>query len=193
MRRFLFSSLALSACAFRNYAVYAHRGKLVPAFMLSVKALAESDAKQEPPVLFGPRDPCEEYAHFDQPRQCMAYGSARGRGTKWKDEMEACHTCVFWRLAAMEDDPTFRDRSRSCDAAGDKSHKTSLLCTYRDGLFGILLKDWGMFVGVLMIAYAAFIFYKGWQEYGDIGGFCGFVFFSGAAAAASLVLHSNFN
>ena len=32
--------------------------------MLSVKALAESE--QEPPVLFGPRDPCEEYAHLDQ-------------------------------------------------------------------------------------------------------------------------------
>ena len=161
--------------------------------MLSVKALAESE--QEPPVFFGPRDPCEEYAHFDKTVQCMAYGSARGRGTKWRDEFKACHTCVFWRLAAMKDDLafTFRDRSRSCDAAGDKSHKTSLLCTHRDALFGILLKDWGMFVGVLMIAYAAFIFYKGWQEYGDIGGFCGFVFFSGAAAAASLVLHSNFN
>ena len=163
----------------------------MPAFMLSVKALAESE--QEPPVLFGPRDPCEEYAHLDQTIQCMAY--ARGRGTKWRDEFKACHTCVFWRLAAMKDDLafTFRDRSRSCDAAGDKSHKTSLLCTYRDGLFGILLKDWGMFVGVLMIAYAAFIFYKGWQEYGDIGGFCGFVLCSGGAAAASLVLHSNFN
>ena len=108
MRRFLFSSLALSVCAFRNYAVYAQAG------VLSVKALAESDAKQEPPVLFGPRDPCEEYAHFDQPRQCMAYGSARGRGTKWKDEMEACHTCVFWRLAAMEDGLTYQRSDLTC-------------------------------------------------------------------------------
>ena len=38
--------------------------------MLSVKALAESE--QEPPVLFGPRDPCEEYAHLDQTSQCTA-------------------------------------------------------------------------------------------------------------------------
>ena len=86
MRRFLFSSLALSVCAFRNYAVYAHRGKLVPAFMLSVKALAESDG--HPPVLEGPSDPCEEYAHFGQTIHCKEnYGP--GRGTNWKDEMKA--------------------------------------------------------------------------------------------------------
>ena len=125
--------------------------------MLSVKALAESDAKQEPPVLFGPRDPCEEYAHLDQTSQCMAY--ARGRGTKWRDEFKACHTCVFWRLAAMRDDLafTFRDRSRSCDAAGDK---TSLPCTCRNGLFGLLLKDWLMLFGVLIMAIAAFLFHR---------------------------------
>ena len=105
--RILFSSLALSTCAFRNYAVDAHRGNLVPVFMLSVKALAESDG--HPPILFGPRDPCEEYAHLDQTIQCMAY--ARGRGTKWRDEFKACHTCVFWRLAAMKDDLTYQRRS----------------------------------------------------------------------------------
>ena len=102
MRRFLFSSLALSVCAFRNYAVYAHRGNLVPlVFMLSVKALAESDG--HPPVLEGPSDPCEEYAHFGQTIHCKEnYGP--GRGTNWKDEMKACFDCVAWRLAKVEDD-----------------------------------------------------------------------------------------
>jgi hypothetical protein len=51
MRRFLFSSLALSVCAFRNYvhAVYAYRGNLVPlVFMLSAQALADSDGHPSP-------------------------------------------------------------------------------------------------------------------------------------------------
>ena len=51
--------------------------------------------------------------------------------------------------------PTAEPTSR--DAAGDK---TSLPCTCRNGLFGLLLKDWLMIFGVLIMAIAAFLFHR---------------------------------
>ena len=51
--------------------------------------------------------------------------------------------------------PTAEPTSR--DAAGDK---TSLPCTCRNGLFGLLLKDWLMLFGLLIMTIAAFLFHR---------------------------------